>query len=182
MRGLPASADRRESGGGYRAGSIGSRRVGDQRLQRRHGDGTGAEKRFDAADTEFSIAVSQPVEYLFRDTAGLRQSGTPKFRQLLAQCRLPNAGRLINPADGALAFQQPRQDHQPLRLGENLQALGDHFSHGAGVIGALAGSSLGKIIDGQKLLLLFALVMILVGILLLRGRGNPGTEGAQCTL
>lgn len=52
----------------------------------------------------------------------------------------------------------------------------------AGVIGAFAGSSLGKIVDGQKLLLLFALVMILVGVLMLRDRRNPGTIGATCTL
>jgi uncharacterized membrane protein YfcA len=52
----------------------------------------------------------------------------------------------------------------------------------AGVIGAYAGSSLGKVFDGQKLLVLFALVMIAVGILMLRGRGNPGTAGTECTL
>jgi uncharacterized membrane protein YfcA len=51
----------------------------------------------------------------------------------------------------------------------------------AGVIGAYVGSSLGKLFDGQKLLALFALLMIAIGILMLRGRGNPGTEGASCT-
>ena len=51
----------------------------------------------------------------------------------------------------------------------------------AGVIGAYVGSSLGKLFDGQKLLALFALLMIAIGILMLRGRGNPGTEGAACT-
>lgn len=46
----------------------------------------------------------------------------------------------------------------------------------SGVAGAVIGSTLGKAFDGQKLLLLFALVMIAVGILMLRGRrhvGNP---------
>ena len=46
----------------------------------------------------------------------------------------------------------------------------------SGVAGALIGSTLGKAFDGQKLLFLFALVMIAVGILMLRGRrhvGNP---------
>ena len=52
----------------------------------------------------------------------------------------------------------------------------------AGVVGALAGSTLGKMVDGQKLLMMFALVMILVGILMLRDRRNPGTVGVQCTL
>jgi uncharacterized protein len=50
----------------------------------------------------------------------------------------------------------------------------------AGIAGALAGSTLGKAVDGQKLLFLFALVMIAVGVLMLRGRRNAGVEGAQC--
>jgi uncharacterized protein len=50
----------------------------------------------------------------------------------------------------------------------------------SGVLGALVGSSLGKAFDGQKLLFLFALVMIVVGVLMLRGRKNLGIPGAQC--
>lgn len=50
----------------------------------------------------------------------------------------------------------------------------------AGVIGALAGSTLGKAFDGQKLLFLFALLMIVVGALMFRGRGNEGVEGVVC--
>lgn len=50
----------------------------------------------------------------------------------------------------------------------------------AGVAGAFAGSTLGKAIDGQKLLFAFALLMVIVGVLMLRGRGNPGVPGAQC--
>jgi uncharacterized membrane protein YfcA len=34
--------------------------------------------------------------------------------------------------------------------------------------------------NGQKLLFLFALVMLLVGGLMLKGRGNPGDPGAEC--
>lgn len=41
---------------------------------------------------------------------------------------------------------------------------------GLGVLGALAGSSLGKAIDGSKLLLLFGMLMIVVGVLMLRPR------------
>ncbi|WP_315736376.1 MULTISPECIES: sulfite exporter TauE/SafE family protein [unclassified Bradyrhizobium] len=41
-----------------------------------------------------------------------------------------------------------------------------------GVVGAFAGSTLGKMVDGQKLLLLFALVMIVIGLLMLRKRGT----------
>ena len=40
----------------------------------------------------------------------------------------------------------------------------------SGVAGALLGSTLGKAMDGQKLLFLFALLMIVVGILMLRRR------------
>ena len=44
----------------------------------------------------------------------------------------------------------------------------------AGVIGAFAGSTLGKNFDGERLLFLFAIVMILVGWLMLRGREHIG--------
>lgn len=44
----------------------------------------------------------------------------------------------------------------------------------AGVAGAFAGSTLGKAVDGEKLLFLFALVMIAVGALMLRRRGRAG--------
>lgn len=50
----------------------------------------------------------------------------------------------------------------------------------AGVGGALVGSSVGKLLDGGRLLALFALVMIVVGVVMLRRRGNAGTPGAQC--
>lgn len=46
----------------------------------------------------------------------------------------------------------------------------------AGVAGAFAGSTLGKSVDGQKLLFLFAFVMIAVGVLMLRGRGSAGNS------
>ena len=44
----------------------------------------------------------------------------------------------------------------------------------AGVVGALAGSTLGKMMDGQKLLALFAVLMMVVGGLMLRDRGRTG--------
>lgn len=50
----------------------------------------------------------------------------------------------------------------------------------AGILGAFAGSTAGKAFDGQKLLFLFALVMVAVGILMLRGRRNLGVPGAAC--
>ena len=48
------------------------------------------------------------------------------------------------------------------------------------VIGALLGSTAGKAVDGGKLLFLFALVMIVVGVVMLRGRGDVGNPGAEC--
>lgn len=44
----------------------------------------------------------------------------------------------------------------------------------AGVLGAFAGSSLGKMLDGQKLLFLFALAMMTVAILMARPRPAGG--------
>jgi uncharacterized membrane protein YfcA len=51
---------------------------------------------------------------------------------------------------------------------------------GAGIAGAFAGSTVGKSFDGQKLLFLFAIVMVVVGVLMLKGRGNVGNPGAEC--
>lgn len=50
----------------------------------------------------------------------------------------------------------------------------------AGVIGAFAGSTAGKAVDGQKLLFLFAIVMLFVGAMMLRGRRRIGEPGAEC--
>ena len=50
----------------------------------------------------------------------------------------------------------------------------------AGVAGAFAGSTAGKAIDGQKLLFLFAIVMVIVGIAMLRGRKSGGHSDAEC--
>lgn len=44
----------------------------------------------------------------------------------------------------------------------------------AGVAGALLGSTLGKAVDGQKLLALFAMLMLVVGALMLRGSSGEG--------
>jgi hypothetical protein len=48
-----------------------------------------------------------------------------------------------------------------------------------GVAGAAIGSTLGKAFDGHKLLFLFALVMILVGVLMVRRRGHVGNAGVM---
>lgn len=44
----------------------------------------------------------------------------------------------------------------------------------AGVVGAVAGSTAGKMIDGGKLLALFAMLMLVVGVLMLRRRNDVG--------
>ena len=44
----------------------------------------------------------------------------------------------------------------------------------AGVLGAFGGSVLGKAMNGQTLLLLFALLMLVIAALMLRKRGNEG--------
>lgn len=51
---------------------------------------------------------------------------------------------------------------------------------GAGVVGAFFGSTAGKAFDGQRLLFLFAIVMIVVGILMLRRRKAAGKQDAEC--
>ncbi|HEY0197415.1 MAG TPA: sulfite exporter TauE/SafE family protein [Rhodanobacter sp.] len=44
----------------------------------------------------------------------------------------------------------------------------------AGVIGAFTGSTLGKLVDGRRLLVLFALLMLVIAALMLRGRRGGG--------
>jgi hypothetical protein len=50
---------------------------------------------------------------------------------------------------------------------------------GAGVIGAYLGSSLGKIVDGQHLLALFAVLMMVMGGLMLKGRPGEGEPSVR---
>jgi len=52
----------------------------------------------------------------------------------------------------------------------------------AGVFGAFAGSTVGKAFDGQKLLFLFALVMVTIGVMMLRSRYGPGNPEAECDI
>lgn len=52
---------------------------------------------------------------------------------------------------------------------------------GSGVVGALAGSVLGKAIDGESLLALFGALMIGVGVSMLRSRGGTGNPEVRLT-
>jgi uncharacterized protein len=49
----------------------------------------------------------------------------------------------------------------------------------SGVVGATIGSTLGKALDGRKLLFVFALVMIAVGVAMLRPRQSGGDPGVR---
>ena len=49
----------------------------------------------------------------------------------------------------------------------------------AGILGAAIGSTLGKLVDGQKLLFLFGLVMIVVAIAMARPRAAAGGENVH---
>jgi uncharacterized protein len=52
----------------------------------------------------------------------------------------------------------------------------------AGMVGALFGSILGKMLDGQKLLALFALVMLLIASLMLKTRSRIGATDVKMSL
>lgn len=49
-----------------------------------------------------------------------------------------------------------------------------------GIVGAFAGAAVGKAVDGRHLLLCFAILMIGVGIIMIKGRRNEGCPGASC--
>ncbi len=51
----------------------------------------------------------------------------------------------------------------------------------SGIVGAAIGSSLGKLVDGQQLLFLFALAMIAVGVAMLRPRAAAGNPDVRVT-
>jgi len=52
----------------------------------------------------------------------------------------------------------------------------------AGMAGAFGGSILGKMMDGQKLLALFALLMLVIAVLMLKTRSRIGLPDVQMTL
>ena len=49
----------------------------------------------------------------------------------------------------------------------------------AGIIGAFIGSTFGKMLDGQKLLALFALLMLVIAVLMLKTRSRVGLPDVQ---
>jgi len=52
----------------------------------------------------------------------------------------------------------------------------------AGIVGAFCGSLLGKMIDGQKLLALFALVMLVIAALMLKTRARVGVSDVKMSM
>ena len=52
----------------------------------------------------------------------------------------------------------------------------------AGIIGAFGGSILGKMVDGQKLLALFALVMLVIAMLMLKTRARIGLPDVKISM
>ena len=52
----------------------------------------------------------------------------------------------------------------------------------AGIVGAFCGSLLGKMIDGQKLLALFALVMLVIAMLMLKTRARVGASDVKVSM
>jgi len=50
----------------------------------------------------------------------------------------------------------------------------------AGIAGAALGSTIGKAFDGQKLLFLFSLLIMVVGVGMFRSRSHAGLPGAKC--
>ena len=52
----------------------------------------------------------------------------------------------------------------------------------AGIVGAFAGSLLGKMVDGQKLLALFALVMMVIAMLMLKTRARVGISDVKMSM
>src|ERR1700712_110047 len=52
----------------------------------------------------------------------------------------------------------------------------------AGVAGALGGSIFGKMLDGQKLLALFALLMLVIAVLMLKTRSRIGLPDVQISM
>ena len=68
--------------------------------------------------------------------------------------------------------------YQHARRGTVIWRCGAVFA-GAGVIGAFAGSSVSKLVDGQRLLMLFAGLMFVVGASMLRRRSSAGGDDVR---
>lgn len=52
----------------------------------------------------------------------------------------------------------------------------------AGIVGAAGGAQLGKMVDGSRLLMLFGVLMVIVGLLMLRPRQSGGDPNVRLTV
>ncbi len=52
----------------------------------------------------------------------------------------------------------------------------------AGIVGAATGAHIGKLVDGHKLLMLFGVLMVVVGLMMLRPRKSGGNADVKLTL
>ncbi len=93
---------------------------------------------------------------------------------------VPNAHMAIGTSAFAVAANAFTNMISHWRLGNVKWRCAGVYS-AAGIVGAFLGSSLGKIVDGKQLLVLFALLMLVVGTLMFRSRGREGDAAAQCT-
>lgn len=93
---------------------------------------------------------------------------------------VPDAHVAIGTSALAVAASAATALHAHARCGNVRWHCAGLFS-AAGVAGAALGSTLGKALDGQKLLALFSLLMVVVGILMFRSRASCGAADAACT-
>jgi uncharacterized membrane protein YfcA len=91
---------------------------------------------------------------------------------------VPNAHMAIGTSALAVAVNAAANLLQHARKGTVKWHCASVFA-AAGVVGAFAGSSLSKIVDGRKLLVLFAILMLIVGALMLARRSKPGNDAVQ---
>jgi uncharacterized protein len=94
---------------------------------------------------------------------------------------VPNAHVALGTAAFAVAVNAAANLVTHARMGNVRWRCALVFS-AAGIVGALLGSTLGKLVAGSQLLFLFAFVMIGVGILMLRNRQAAGNAAVACTL
>ena len=99
---------------------------------------------------------------------------------LLYVVGLPNAHLAIGTSALAVAANAFINLAQHARNGTVKWPCASVFAVG-GVLGALVGSTFGKAMDGDRLLVLFALVMIAVGVAMLLRRGDEGDPEVRIT-
>jgi uncharacterized membrane protein YfcA len=91
---------------------------------------------------------------------------------------VPDAHVAIGTSAAAVAANAAMNLSNHARGGTVLWSCASLFA-AAGIAGALAGSTLGKMLDGERLLALFALLMLLIAVLMLRTRSRISPSDLQ---